>query len=77
MALLVNKSTGHIVNGAKFSFDKGSVGNIADDLAPAAKVSTQFFDLAGRRLSSAPENGIYIQIDSMSDGSRKASKRIR
>lgn len=77
VALLVNKSTGHIVNGAKFSFDKGSVGNIADDLAPAAKVSTQFFDLAGRRLSSAPENGIYIQIDSMSDGSRKASKRIR
>lgn len=60
---------------------------IYSDLAPAynaskavsvadrAVVSSKYFDLSGREIRN-PENGIYIRISKMADGSKKADKVV-
>lgn len=49
-----------------------SVGSVAVDGAEV--VATEWYDIAGRRLGSAPQTGVTIRVDILSDGTRKATK---
>lgn len=46
-----------------------------DSVGADEVISTAWFDLQGRRVNE-PANGIYLRLDTMSDGTVRASKRI-
>lgn len=50
------------------------VNNIVDDAIDADIVSSEYFDLQGRKLNAEPENGIFIQKSLLSNGKTVATK---
>lgn len=69
-AVLIDKTTGFVVNANKCSMS--SVGVESIESAPTL-VSTEYYDLTGRRILH-PSKGIVIRKDKLSDGSVKTSK---
>ncbi len=50
------------------------IGDVAAD--PAETVETVYYDLAGQRVAE-PGKGLYIKVETRSDGSRTSSKEMR
>jgi hypothetical protein len=73
VALLLDARTGAIVNAAKAHVGKRSA--VADVNTSTTVVATTYYDLQGR-VVVAPERGVYIVVEELSDGSRRATKRI-
>lgn len=75
IAMLVNKNTREIVNVAKKRLSEPSA--VADIMAEATPLTVEYFDISGRRLSSAPQQGIYVESAVYADGTRLNTKRLR
>lgn len=74
IAILVNSETRQIENAAKVRLAPVSVKGVSDSVET---VSTTYYDLAGRVLREAPAKGAFIEMKTLSDGSRRTAKRIR
>ena len=75
IALVIDKNTGAIVNAAKTPVkEHAGVKAIGNDALTV--VATCCYDLSGRRLSQAPEAGMYIMVKRYSDGSIRSYKRL-
>ena len=73
VALLLDARTGAIVNAAKAHVGKRSA--VTNVNTSASVVATTYYDLQGR-IVVAPERGVYIVLEELSDGSRRATKRF-
>ncbi len=74
VAIVVDKSTGQVLNAAK-----GKVGNTAvNELSDNDKVvaSTIYFDLTGRMVSN-PTSGIYVKVVRYTDGTQRSFKVLK
>lgn len=60
--------------GNTFRIGKGA--GIQGIVSNAAVVSTEYFDLTGRQLTTAPESGIVIKKEILSDGNNRVTKVI-
>ncbi len=54
----------------------GSSG-VGDIDAEKMVVATEYFDIAGRKLTKSPEKGAFIKVEILTDGSRKITKNLR
>lgn len=63
---------GQFVNAAKSETVINGVGSSVGTVAGGQKVSSEYFDLQGRRVVR-PADGMYIRVDRHADGSTKAS----
>jgi hypothetical protein len=68
------------LEGSKFANGKFTVGEGGEDTgvsmvnANATVVATEYYDFLGRKLSAAPQNGIVIKKEILSNGTSKANK---
>lgn len=71
---LIDKATGRIINSNKCT-DMNSLAGVA--AVAADVVSTDYFDISGRRLLNPAPGTLCIRIDRLSDGSSRTTKTIR
>lgn len=73
VALVVNTTTGEVVNAAKCRVSNPTGISVTENANRKVK-STDYFDLSGRKLSSAPARGMYIKSVVYSDGTKSVRK---
>ena len=71
VAIVVDKSTGKVLNAAKAAVGNAAVNEISDENKVVA--STLFYDLTGRMVSN-PTSGIYVKVVRYTDGSQRSFK---
>lgn len=75
IALVVNYVTGEIENAVKCHVKTATaIGRTVIDNVPKTVESTCLYDISGRKLSSVPENGIYIKAVKYTDGTTEIHK---
>lgn len=74
-AYVMNRRTGQIVNACKFRVGDVYSGVESVD-ADAAVVTTEFFDLTGRRVVN-PDKGIFIRSEKLEDGTVRTVKVVK
>lgn len=72
---LIDKSNGHIINANKCVVGSAStsVGSLDTE---SGVVSTEYFDLAGRKIAN-PDAGIYIRVDRLENGTSRSTKVVK
>ena len=73
VAIVVDKSTGQVLNAAKGHIGNTAVNEISDNKAVA---STIYFDLTGRMVAN-PTSGIYVKVVRYTDGSQRSFKVLK
>ncbi|MDE5795701.1 MAG: hypothetical protein K2H75_01190, partial [Muribaculaceae bacterium] len=75
MAFLIDKKTGHVVNANKTAVSSyvGVGETLGENVQP---VSTVYYDLMGRRVEQ-PSNGLFIEVQKMSDGTQISHKVMK
>ena len=74
VAIVVDKSTGQVLNAAKGKVGNTAVNEISDENKVVA--STMYFDLMGHMVSN-PGNGIYVKVVRYTDGSQRSFKVLK
>lgn len=74
VAIVVDKSTGQVINAAKGKVGNTAVNEISDQNKEV--VSTMYFDLMGHMVSN-PGNGIYVKVVRYTDGSQRSFKVLK
>ncbi|MBQ1485361.1 MAG: hypothetical protein IIZ44_02765, partial [Muribaculaceae bacterium] len=74
VAIVVDKSTGQVINAAKGKVGNTAVNEISDQNKEVA--STMYFDLMGHMVSN-PGNGIYVKVVRYTDGSQRSFKVLK
>ena len=74
VAIVIDKTTGKVVNAAKASLGSTAVNEIGADNKEIA--STTYYDLTGRMVNN-PESGIYIKLVRYTDGSQRGFKVLK
>ena len=74
VAIVVDKTTGQVLNAAKGKVGNTAVNEISDQNKEV--VSTMYFDLMGRMVSN-PGNGIYVKVVRYTDGSQRSFKVLK
>ena len=74
VAIVIDKTTGKVVNAAKSSVGNTAVNEIGNDNKEIA--STTYYDLTGRMVSN-PESGLYIKLVRYTDGSQRSFKVLK
>ena len=74
VAIVVDKSTGQVLNAAKGKVGNTAVNEISDENKVVA--STLYFDLMGHMVSN-PGNGIYVKVVRYTDGSQRSFKVLK
>ena len=74
VAIVVDKSTGQVLNAAKGKVGNTAVNEISDENKVVA--STLYFDLMGHMISN-PGNGIYVKVVRYTDGSQRSFKVLK
>lgn len=77
VAFVMDAANNKIINAAKYSFSGDNEDAAVEIIeADGSVVSTVYYDLSGREVRN-PSHGIFIKIDTLSDGSRITSKVVR
>ena len=74
VAIVVDKSTGQVINAAKGKVGNTAVNEISDQNKEVA--STMYFDLMGRMVNN-PGNGVYVKVVRYTDGSQRSFKVLK
>lgn len=75
--ILIDENTGRVINAAVEGADITGIDDvIADEAVAAEPVSTEWYTLSGARVLE-PDHGLYIQVVTYSDGSRKSFKVVK
>ena len=74
VAIVVDKTTGQVLNAAKAAVGTAAVNEISDENKVVA--STLYYDLTGRMVSN-PGNGIYVKVVRYTDGSQRSYKVLK
>ena len=74
VAIVVDKTTGQVVNAAKAKVGTAAVNEISDENKVVA--STMYYDLTGRMVSN-PNTGIYVKVVRYTDGSQRSFKVLK
>ena len=74
VAIIVDKSTGQVINAAKGKVGNTAVNEISDQNKEV--VSTMYFDLMGRMVNN-PGNGVYVKVVRYTDGSQRSFKVLK
>jgi hypothetical protein len=74
VAIVVEKSTGKVLNAAKAKVGSSAVNEITDENKEV--VSTTYYDLTGRLVTN-PNSGIYVKVVRYTDGSQRSFKIIK
>ncbi len=74
-ALLIDTTTGRIVNAGKCHVNGVSTG--VSDITTSRNIErVEYFDLCGRRLTTVPDAGMVIERTVFTDGTQKTNKRV-
>lgn len=71
-AFVIDKDTNLIVNSNKCKIGTAGISSIVDD---SEVVSTEYYDLTGRRVKN-PGKGAFIKVEKMSNGRSRSSKTL-
>ncbi len=74
VAIVVDQSTGQVLNAAKGRTGTSAVNELNDNDKVVA--STIYFDLTGRQVST-PTNGIYVKVVRYTDGTQRSFKVLK
>ena len=74
VAVVVEKSTGKVLNAAKAKIGATAITEIRDEIKEVA--STTYYDLTGRMVTN-PDAGIYVKVVRYTDGSQRSFKVLK
>lgn len=75
IGIVIDANKGKVINcNSSRPIPTAGIGDVAAD--PAETVETVYYDLAGQRVAE-PGKGLYIKVETRSDGSRTSSKEMR
>jgi len=74
VAIIVDKSTGKVINAAKANVGSSAVTELSDN--DKVVDSTIYFDLTGRMVAE-PTSGIYVKVVRYTDGSQRSFKVLK
>lgn len=76
VGILLDAATGKVLNCNKSASLSFTTTSIAETGTPSVVVRTEYYDLQGARVSS-PRDGIFVAVETLSDGTVRHSKVIR